>query len=111
MQAPCCEQALCAGKTTEQNRMNYTSAWFAGWRGGNGDGRRARFDPVLGLSTCGLLLGLAASVCLYYAGTSSLENITVMRTAARPQEEIRRHFDRGTRVLGQIGRASCRERV
>jgi PAS domain S-box-containing protein len=79
--------------------MNYTSTWFAGWRGGQAEGTRTRFNPVLGVSTFFLLIGLTASVWLYYDGVASLVSTSVERILARPQEEIRRFFDTGTRVF------------
>ena len=60
---------------------------------------RSNLTPVLGLSTAALLLGLTASVFLYYDGMSSLVGTSIARITARPREEIRRHFDTGTRVL------------
>src|SRR3954451_24730968 len=81
--------------------MNSTSTWFTAWRSGPvAAGRpRSSLTPVLGLSTAALLLGLTASVFLYYDGMSSLVGTSVARITARPREEIRRHFDTGTRVL------------
>jgi PAS domain S-box-containing protein len=81
--------------------MNSTSAWFAGWRGGHAGTNRLRssLTPIVGLSTVALLLGLAASVFLYYNGMDSLVGTSIPRITARPREEIRRHFDTGTRVL------------
>src|SRR6267378_7970159 len=89
--------------------MNYTSAWFAGWRGGHAEASRSgsSFSPILGASIMGLLLGLAASVWLYYNGLSSLVGTSIERIRDRPREEIRRHFDTGTRVFapGLLGGA------
>jgi len=81
--------------------MNSASTWFSAWRGGPVASPRLRSNltPVLGLSTAALLLGLTASVFLYYDGMSSLVGTSIARINARPREEIRRHFDTGTRVL------------
>jgi PAS domain S-box-containing protein len=81
--------------------MNSTSTWFTAWRGGPITSSRgsSNLTPVLGLSTAALLLGLTASVFLYYDGMSSLVGTSIARITARPREEIRRHFDTGTRVL------------
>ena len=79
--------------------MNYTSAWFAGWRGGHAEAHRTGISAILSVSTGALLLGLTVSVWLYYDGMASLVSTSVERIMARPREEIRRHFDTGTRVL------------
>src|SRR5437899_6821829 len=81
--------------------MNYASVWFAGWRGGHASMARpeSSLKAILALSTAALLLGLVASVFLYYNGMDSLACTSIARITARPREEIRRHFDAGTRVL------------
>ena len=87
--------------------MNYTSAWFAAWRGSRAEGKQPSFSVSLGVSTFLLLAGLAASVWLYYNGLGSLANTSIERIRDRPSEEIRRHFDIGTRVFAPALLGGC----